>query len=104
MFLNHFQLLVRYDVDTDLLLDFPQNKATHISDHIHELQRRKRLIKVIIPPEFFLEWFLKSRLPYIYKDVFTLGVTTEEEEILKAHQLDLIYAKFRICLKLSLRH
>ena len=33
-FLNHFQLPVRYDVSTELLSNFQQDKATHISDHI----------------------------------------------------------------------
>jgi hypothetical protein len=34
VFLNHFQLPVRYDVDTELLANFEQTKADHISDHI----------------------------------------------------------------------
>ena len=33
-FLNHFQLLVRYDIGTKLLSTFWLDKATHISDHI----------------------------------------------------------------------
>ena len=70
-FLNHFQLPVRYDVGTELLSTFWQDKATHISDHIQEWCRRKRLIKAFIPPEFLLKWFLKSLLPYIAKDVST---------------------------------
>ena len=49
VFLNHFQLSVRYDVNTNLLSNFRQNKAMHISDHIQEWQRRKRLIKSTIP-------------------------------------------------------
>ena len=36
IFLNHFQLHVRYDAGTDLLLTFQTNKTTHISDHIQE--------------------------------------------------------------------
>jgi hypothetical protein len=40
-----------------------------------------------------LEWFLKSLLPYISKDVYTYGVTSKEEAIFKAQQLDLIYAQ-----------
>ena len=35
-------------------------------------------------------------LPYISKDVSTLGVTNEEEAILRAQQLDLIYSQFGI--------
>jgi hypothetical protein len=54
------------------------------------------LIKAYIPPEFLLEWFLKSLLPYISKDVSTSRVTSEEEAIFKAQQLDLIYAQSRM--------
>ena len=49
-FLNDFQLRVRYDVGTEVLSTFQQDKATHISDHIQEWRRRKRLIKAFIPP------------------------------------------------------
>jgi hypothetical protein len=34
VFLNHFQLPVRYDADTELLANFEQTKVDHISDHI----------------------------------------------------------------------
>ena len=53
-FLNHFQLPVCYDVDTELLLTFQKDKAMHILDHIQEWRRQKWLIKAFIPPEFFL--------------------------------------------------
>jgi len=43
-----------------------------------------------------LEWFLKSLLPYIPKDVSTSRVTSEEESIFKAQQLDFIYAQSRM--------
>jgi hypothetical protein len=33
-FLNHFQLPMRYDADTELLANFEQIKGNHISDHI----------------------------------------------------------------------
>jgi hypothetical protein len=36
VFLNHFQLLVHYDGDIELLSALLQDKATHISDHIQE--------------------------------------------------------------------
>jgi hypothetical protein len=74
VFLNHFQLPVRYDVGTKLLANFEQDKATHISDHIQEWRRRKSFIKAMVSPEFLLEWFLKYLPPYISKDVVTLGV------------------------------
>jgi hypothetical protein len=34
VFLNHFQLLMRYDVGIKFLAKFEQTKADHISDHI----------------------------------------------------------------------
>ena len=77
-FLNHFQLPVRYDAGTEVLSTFLQDKATHIYDHIQEWHRQKRLIKSFIPPEFLLEWFLKSLFPYIAKDVSTSRVQNEE--------------------------
>ena len=91
-FLSHFQLPVQYDFRTDLLSTFWQNKDTHILYHIQEWRRQKSLIKYTIPPEFLLEWFLKSLFPYISKDVSTSRVTNEEEAILRAQQLDLIYS------------
>ena len=92
-FLNHFQLLVHYDVGTELLSKFWKDKATHISDHIQEWRRRKRLIKAFIPPEFLLEWFLKLLFPYIVKDVSTFGVKNEEQAIFRVQEVDLIYAQ-----------
>jgi hypothetical protein len=50
VFLNHFQLSVRYDVGLEILSTLHQDKATHILDHIQELCRWKRLIKTYIPP------------------------------------------------------
>ena len=92
-FLNHFQLPVHYDFGTELLSTFRQDKAVHILDHIQEWHRRKWLIKAFIPLEFLLEWFLKSLLPYIAKDVSTSGVQNEEQAIFRAQELDLIYAQ-----------
>jgi hypothetical protein len=100
VFLNHFQLLVRYDANTELQPAFRQDKATHISDHIQDWHRLKRLIKAYTPPKFMLEWFLKSLCPYISKDVSTSGVTSEEEAIFKAQQLDLIYVQSRMLYKI----
>ena len=92
-FLNHFQLPVHYDVGTELLSKFQQDKATHISDHIQEWRRRKRLIKAFILPQFLLEWFLKSLLPYIANDVSTFGVQNEKQAVFRGQELDLIYAQ-----------
>ena len=92
-FLNHFQLPVLYDVDIELLSTFQQDKATHISDHIQEWHRWKWLIKYFIPLEFLIEWFLKSLIPYIAKDVSTSGVQNEEQAIFREQELDLIYSQ-----------
>jgi hypothetical protein len=93
VFLNHFQMSVRCDVDIELLLALCQDKSTHMLNHIQEWCRWKRLIKSYIHPKFLLEWFLKSLLPYISKDVSTSRVTYEQEAIFKTRQLDLIYAQ-----------
>jgi hypothetical protein len=50
VFLNHFQLSVHYDVGIEIFSAFHQDKSTHISDHIQEWHRWKRLIKSYIPP------------------------------------------------------
>jgi hypothetical protein len=71
VFLNHFHLSIQYDVGTDLLSMLKQGKATYVSYHIQEWQRRKRVIKDKVPPKFLLEWFLKYLFPYISKDVST---------------------------------
>jgi hypothetical protein len=96
VFLNHFQFPIGYDACIEILYAFIQDKSMHMSDHIQECHRWKRLIKSYIPPEFMLEWFLKSLFPYILKDVSTSGVTSEEETIFKAQQLDLINAQSRM--------
>jgi hypothetical protein len=83
-FLNHFQLPVRYDADTELLANFKQMSADHILDHIREWRRQKSLIKVPIPPAFLLEWFLKSLVPQLSKDVATSGVFSKEDAIMRA--------------------
>lgn len=54
------------------------------------------MIKSYIPPQFLLECFLNSLLPYIWKDVSTSKVTSTEEVIFKEQQLDLIYAQSRM--------
>jgi hypothetical protein len=93
VFLNNFQLPVRYDVSTELLAKFEQMKADHISDHIQEWRRQKSLIKVPIPPSFMLECFIKSLVPQVSKDVAMSGVFSEEEAIMRAHQLEMIYSQ-----------
>jgi hypothetical protein len=92
-FLNHFQLPMRYDVGTELLANLSQTKADHIYDHFQEWRHRKSLIKVPVPPAFLLEWFLKSLVPQLSKDFMTSGVFLEEDTIMRAQQLELIYSQ-----------
>ena len=94
VFLNLFQLSVHYDVSLELLSTLHKETTTCISYHIHEWRRWKRLIKTCIPPDFLLEWFLKSLQTHILKDFSTFEVTSEEEAILKSQHLYLIYTQF----------
>ena len=64
----------------------------HITDHIHESRRRRSLCKTQLDDKIFLDWFLKTLLPPIAKDVASERPQSEEEAILKAQQFDLIYA------------
>ena len=73
----------------------------HISNHIQEWRRWKRLIKAFISLEFLLEWFLKLLLPYISKDVSTSEVQNEEQAIFRVHELDLIYPQSRLLYEIT---
>jgi hypothetical protein len=53
-FLTHYQLPIRYEIGTEILSSFKQSSSIHISDHIHEWRRRRRLIKVPLPDEHWL--------------------------------------------------
>jgi hypothetical protein len=73
------------------MANFEKKKSYHISNHIQEWRCQKSLIKVKVPPAFFLEWFLKYVVPCVSKDVMTSMVFYEEEAIMKSQQLDFIY-------------
>jgi hypothetical protein len=92
-FLTHYQLPIRYDTGTEILTSFKQTKGTHISDHIHEWRRRRRLIKLELPDQLLAEWFTKSFVNEIGKDIAMGGVVTEEKAISHAQYLDLIYSQ-----------
>ena len=92
-FLTHFQLPIRYETGTELLTNFKQTTATHISDHIHEWRRRRRMVKTYVPDQLLAEWFIKSLLPAITEDVAKGGVVTEEQVIARAQYLDLVYTQ-----------
>ena len=75
------------------MLSCRQNTTTHITNHIHEWRRRHSLCNIKLVESIFLDWFLKSLLPPIAKDVASESPQIEEEAILKAQQFDLIYAQ-----------
>ena len=78
VFLTQFQLPMCYEMGIDLLTSLRKNTSTHISDHIHEWRRRRRLNKAPIPNQLLADWFTKSLLPPIARDVAMGGVVTEE--------------------------
>jgi hypothetical protein len=86
-------LPIRYETGTDILSSFKKSKATHISDHIHEWRRRRRLIKLDLPDQLLAEWFTKSFVNDISKDIAMGGVVTEEQVIIRAQYLDLVYSQ-----------
>ena len=77
-FLTHYQLPIRYEMGTEILSSFKQTKATHISDHIHEWRRRRHLIKLELPDQLLAEWFTKSFVNDIGRDI-AMGVVVMEE-------------------------
>ena len=91
-FLTHFQLPIRYETSTDLLTSLRQTTSTHISDHIHEWRRRRRLIKAPILDQLLADRFTNSLLLPIARDVAMGGVVTEEQAISHAQYLDLVYS------------
>jgi hypothetical protein len=92
-FFTHYQLSIRYDTGTEILKSFKQSKGTHISDHIHEWQRRRCLIKLELPDQLLAEWFTKSFVNDIGKDIAMGGIVMEEQAISHAQYLDLVYSQ-----------
>jgi hypothetical protein len=91
-FLTFFQLPIRHDNGLELLSNFKQTSATHIADHIHEWRRRRSLCKAETTKQQCLDWFLRSLIALLGKDVTSTFPQSEEEAISKAQQYDLIYA------------
>jgi hypothetical protein len=92
-FLTFFQLPIRHDNGLELLSNFKQTSATHIADHIHEWRRRRSLCKAETTKQQCLDWFLRSLVSLLGKDVASTFPQSEEEAISKAQQYDLIYAQ-----------
>ena len=78
MFLQYFQIPIRYDKGVEILLSCHPNIWAHKTGHIHEWLRRRSLCKIQLDDKIFLDWFLKTLLPPIAKEI-----TSEEEAILK---------------------
>ena len=84
MFLQYFQLPVRYDEGVEIMLSYRQSTTTHITNHIHEWQRNRSLCKIQLDDRILLDWFLKTLLLPIAKEVAFEHPQSEEEAILKA--------------------
>jgi hypothetical protein len=85
--------MIRYDTGTEILTSFKQTKGTHISDHIHEWRRRRRLIKLELLDQLLAEWSTKSFVNEIGKDIAMGGIVMEEQDISRAQYLDLVYSQ-----------
>lgn len=81
-FLTHFQLPIRYETGTHLLTSLRQTTATHISDHIHEWRRRRRMIKFWIPDQRLTDWFTTSFVPPIARDI-AMGRVSLKSKLLR---------------------
>ena len=92
-FLMHFHFLVCYETSTYLLTSLKQDTSTHISDHFHKWRRRHRLIKFKIFDQLLNEWFTKSFVAPIARDIAMGGCVTEEQAIARAQHLDLVYSQ-----------
>jgi hypothetical protein len=57
------------------------------------MEMSKEFDQVPVPPTFLLEWFFKSLVPQLSKDVATSRVFFEEDTIMRAQQLELIYSQ-----------
>ena len=93
-FLTHFQLPVHYEIGRHLLTSLKQDRATHISDHIHEWRRCSCMIKFEIPDQLLTHWFTTSFVNHIAKDIAMGACLTEEQAISYAQYLDIVYSPF----------
>lgn len=69
VFPSFFQLPITHDTCLEILIGIHQTKTTHIYDHIHECRWHHPIFKIDVGPKFLLNWFLKSLLSSISKDV-----------------------------------
>jgi hypothetical protein len=83
-FLTLFQLPIRHENGLELLSKFKQTSAIHIADHIQEWRWLHSLCKAEATPQQCLNWFLKSLVSLLAKDVAATFPQSEEEAISKA--------------------
>ena len=79
---------------------FKQSPSSHIYDHIHEWTRGRCLIKVPLHDQLLVEWFTKSLIGPIARDISMGGVITEEQAISHAQYLYLVYSQVDTLYKL----
>jgi hypothetical protein len=79
-----FQLPIRHDNGLEILSYFKQNSSTHIADHIHEWRWQCSLYKQEALKQHFLNWFLKSLISLLDKDMAATFPQYEEEAIIRA--------------------
>ena len=91
-YLRHFQLPIHYETGIEILTTLFQGTSTHICDHIHEWRGKWRLVKAPIPDYLLADWFYKSLLSQITKDISLGGMVTGDQSIRRAQHLDLIYS------------
>jgi hypothetical protein len=92
-FLTFFQLPIHHDNGIEILSEFKQISATHIADHIHEWRQRHTLCKAEATKQQCLNWFLKSLVSLLSKDMAATFPQSEEEAIGKDQQFKLIYSQ-----------
>jgi hypothetical protein len=68
-FLTFFQLTIHHDNGLELLSYFKQTASTHIADHIHKWHWHCSLYKANATSQQCLNWFLKSLVSLLAKDV-----------------------------------
>lgn len=83
-FLKKFQITIHYETRMELLTTLRQDTSTHIFDHIHEWRCRWRIVKAPISGYLLADWFCKSLLPQISKDIALAGTIIEDQSILHA--------------------
>jgi hypothetical protein len=83
-FLTFFQLPILHSNGLELLSEFKQTSTTNFTDHIHEWHQQRDLCKAKTTKQQCLDWFLRSLIPLLAKDVASTFPQSEEEAINKA--------------------